>query len=345
MPRTVVFFNPPPISPISGAVPRIVSAIELQFTRLDVGVAALRKAHAKLKRYRAAVLKAAVGGKLTEAWRAEHPATEPASLLLDRILKEHRAKWEADLKAKGKDPEKVKYVEPEKPEMEDLPKLPEGWCWAKIAELFNVSYGLSESLSKTEADDEFDVPVIRIPNVTEFGSLDLSSLKYFPLSTDKKRSLLVHTGDVLFNWRNAPKWSGYFLTRVTNAVNQANFNASMTKEIMVPLPPLAEQHWISTEVERCLSIADEIEISIVANLKRAEHLRQSILKEAFAGRLVPQDPNDEPASVLLERIGKEREAWKKGPTSNGRYKKVSSEPVKIDVEGTRQVELWEGVES
>ena len=114
---------------------RIVSAIEQQFTRLDVGVAALRRAQAKLKRYRAAVLKAAVEGKLTEAWRAEHPTTEPASILLENILKERRAKWEADLKAKGKDSAKVKYVEPAKPDMEGLPELPEGWCWATVRQL------------------------------------------------------------------------------------------------------------------------------------------------------------------------------------------------------------------
>src|SRR6266566_32371 len=102
---------------------RIVAAIEQQFSRLDAGVAALRHAQVKLKRYRAAVLKAAVEGKLTEAWRAEHPTTEPASLLLERILKERRAKWEADLRAKSKDPVKVKYVEPTSPDVESLPKL------------------------------------------------------------------------------------------------------------------------------------------------------------------------------------------------------------------------------
>ena len=61
---------------------RIVAAIEQQFTRLDAGVAALKRAQAALKRYHASVLKAAVEGQLTEQWRAEHPNTEPASQLL-----------------------------------------------------------------------------------------------------------------------------------------------------------------------------------------------------------------------------------------------------------------------
>src|SRR5947199_5269398 len=113
----------------------MVAAIEQQFTRLDAGLAALQRAKLKLKRYRAAVLKAAVEGKLTEAWRAEHPTIEPASRLLERILKERRAKWEADLRAKRKDPSKVGYVEPAAPDVEALPELPEGWCWASFTQI------------------------------------------------------------------------------------------------------------------------------------------------------------------------------------------------------------------
>ena len=84
--------------------------------------------------------------------------------------------------------------------------------------------------------------------------------------------------------------------------------ALILKAMPIPLPPLAEQRRIVAEVERRLSVVQQAEATVEASLARAERLRQSILKQAFSGRLVPQDPDDEPASVLLERIRAEREA-------------------------------------
>ena len=75
---------------------RIVAKIEELFSDLDAGVAALERVKAKLKRYRAAVLKAAVEGKLTEAWRKKNRPKETGQQLLDRILQERRCKWEEE---------------------------------------------------------------------------------------------------------------------------------------------------------------------------------------------------------------------------------------------------------
>jgi type I restriction enzyme S subunit len=129
-----------PVAPLNEQE-RIVAKIEELFSDLDAGVAALERAKANLKRYRAAVLKAAVEGKLTQKWRAENPPKEPASKLLARILKERRKKWEqeqlAAYKAKGKQPPKNwrdKYKEPAGPGA-NLPALPEGWCWACLSQL------------------------------------------------------------------------------------------------------------------------------------------------------------------------------------------------------------------
>ncbi len=127
--------------------------------------------------------------------------------------------------------------------------------------------------------------------------------------------------------------SRYFNTKIArdhvefNMVSSAGQNTVSQTTMFttpVPLPPLPEQHEIVSEIERRLSVADQTEATLEANLKRAARLRQSILKKAFRGELVPQDPSDEPASALLERIGAERAegrpAKNRGRAASGRVR-------------------------
>ena len=72
------------------------------------------------------------------------------------------------------------------------------------------------------------------------------------------------------------------------------------------MPKIDEQNLIVEKIENAFSIVEDLNKIIRQNLDKAEQLKQSILKKAFEGRLVPQDPNDEPASVLLEKIKAER---------------------------------------
>jgi type I restriction enzyme S subunit len=107
--------------------------------------------------------------------------------------------------------------------------------------------------------------------------------------------------------------------RAKATAGQFNLTLEICRDLPLPLPPSSEQEQIVDEVERRLSVVAETEAQIEAELKRAERLRQSILKQAFAGKLVPQDTEDEPAGALLERIRSQRRV---GADTTGRPEKA-----------------------
>lgn len=103
-----------------------------------------------------------------------------------------------------------------------------------------------------------------------------------------------------------------YLERNAMGTTMKNLNEKIIKKVPIPLSSLSEQQRIVEEIEKRFAVADELEKAVNDGLEKAEKLKQSILKKAFAGKLVPQDPNDEPASVLLDRIKKEKQSQTKG---------------------------------
>ena len=324
---------------------RIVAEIEKHFTRLDASVAALKRVQANLKRYRASVLKSACEGKLVpteaELARSEGRDYEPADRLLEHILTERRAQWESQEKRRGK------YKEPIAPDTSDLPELPEGWVWAVLGLMGEVRLGRQRSPKRATGPhmrpylragnitwDGLDLSDIKEMDFSprEYETYRLRSgdilLAEASGSADEVGKPAVWAGEIdgccfqntLIRVRVCPDVVPYLhchllsdarsgaLGRAARGVGIHHLGAQRAESWMVALPPLAEQRRIVAEVERRLSVIQRTEAAVEANLTRAERLRQSILKQAFSGKLVPQDPSDEPASVLLERIRAERDA-------------------------------------
>jgi type I restriction enzyme S subunit len=114
------------------------------------------------------------------------------------------------------------------------------------------------------------------------------------------------------------------LESLIHGVGRPRINTTQLKNIVIPVCSAAEQQVIIAEIEARLSEVDQLELTITTSLQQAEALRQSILKKAFSGKLVPRDPRDEPASALLARIKMERAGSGKSETIQRRTKKVSS---------------------
>ncbi len=294
---------------------RIVSEIEKQFTRLDAGVASLKRAKTALKRYRASVLKAACEGRLVpteaELARKENRSYETGGQLLQRILEERRQQWDG----------KGKYKELAAPNIVDLPSLPEGWTWASLEQLMlNITDGDHQPPPQTDSG----VPFLVIGDVRS-GTLDFGDTRFVSreyanqvepfrkpargdilytlvgsygialrVTTDHEFCIQRHIGVLRPHELSPATYLAHILnspfvfgraSKVATGTAQMTVPLAGLRRIAIPLPPVAEQKRIVAELERRLSVAEELDLVLSANTQRATGLRQSVLQQAFSVEL------------------------------------------------------------
>ncbi len=296
---------------------RIVAEIEQQFTRLDAGAASLKRVQVALKRYRASVLKAACEGRLVpieaELARQENRSYETGEQLLQRILKERREKWNG----------RRKYKEPAAPDLVDLPTLPEGWTWVTAEQLSDASRAITYGVIKLGVQVDDGISVLRSSDVRHLR-LDLEGVKRIsPSIAGEFKRTFLHGNEVLVTVRGTlggvvavpGSCKGFnisrevamialvksqlatfvaamiasppiqlWLLRRTKGIAYTGINIETLKQLPIPLPPLAEQQRIVAELERRLSVIEELEALVADNLQRANRLRPSVLHRAFSGR-------------------------------------------------------------
>ena len=278
----------------------IVAEIEKQFSRLDEAVAGLKRIKANLKRYKAAVLKAAVEGKLTEEWRKEHPDIEPASQLLKSILAARKQKWEE------KNPGK-KYKEPAAPDTSNLPELPKGWVWATIDQVAECLDSMRVPINKKERasregtvpyygangqvgwidDYIYNEPLVLVVEDETFTGRELPFC--YKISgkswVNNHAHVLRNTKAVGIDYLNYSLAHYPFTRLTTGTTGRKKLTQAALLSAPYPLAPIAEQMEIVSQVESSLSVTEESEAAVETNLKRADRLRRAILEKAFSGRL------------------------------------------------------------
>ena len=298
------------------------------------------------KALRQKILDLAIHGKLVP----QDPNDEPASVLLERIRDE---KERLIKEGKIKRSKKTK-VTSDKPHYENVPfEVPSSWVWTTVGEISqSILYGVSESAKSQGA-----YRLLRITDIQD-NTVNWDTVPFTDYENEKAEAYLLKDGDILFARTGATVGKSYlvnslkekaiyasYLIRVqTNhyvlpafvkyffesgfyweqvlgnsvGIGQPNVNGTILSNLELPIPPIMEQKRIVKELGEWLSIIDKIEESKGRIQKVISLAKSKILDLAIHGKLVPQDPTDEPASELLKRINPKTEIT----CDNGHYQKL-----------------------
>jgi type I restriction enzyme S subunit len=283
---------------------RIVAKLENLLEKVQSSQTRLEKIPALLKRFRQSVLAAACSGRLTADWREQS---------------------------------KPSIGHPIRDKNTDLPETPESWRWVKLPDTGEMSRGKSRHRPRNEPslfDGQY--PFIQTGDIAQSGGritshkqtyneAGLAQSRIWPANTIcitiaaniAESAILTYPAcfpDSVVGIIADPKvcvaeYAEFFirvakadLSTFAPATAQKNINISILNELAVPLPPLTEQHEIVRRVEELFALANRIEARYQKVKVQVDKLTQSILAKAFRGELVPQDPNDEPASELFKRV-------------------------------------------
>ena len=296
---------------------RIVAKIEELFSNLDAGMGELSVAEQQLERYRLSVLQAAVEGRLTADWRRTHDP-EPADQLLERILE---ARENSDYHRK---PKLEKFEEGFPPE------IPDSWIWTRVGAVCYVRGGKAFRSKNYEEEGIPLIRISNIQD--QKVSFEKNTVHLPASFSDEHGRYLMRNGDIVIAMSGATtgklgvfegeddsaflnqrvgrfeffdedlvseEYFLYYLLTIQDDIlrdaygaAQPNISATAISNFALPLPPLAEQKQIVAEVERLLSVSDDASATTKQEQTRAERLRQSILKQAFSGNLVPHEDGD-----------------------------------------------------
>ncbi|MGY6530586.1 MAG: restriction endonuclease subunit S [Cyanobacterium sp.] len=344
-----------PIAPLNEQK-RIVAKLEKLLAKVNDSCDRLSRIPSILKRFRQSILASACSGRLTADWRKSHPDIEPAEELLKRIQEERIKSYEeecAKAKAEGRrkppspksseivdydvDTWKITTLESVAVNIVDCPHSTPKWSnnglicvrttnflpfKLNLEDVKYVSYETYLDRISRLKPQEGDILYSR-----EGGILGIAC--QIPKDTEiclGQRMMLIRCSSELFDDRYMTILlnSEIVLSQVRNLITgtaSPHLNVGDVKKYTITIPPLEEQKEIVKRVEALFRKCDLIEQRYLKAKTYTDKLTQSILAKAFRGELVPQDPNDEPAEILLERIREEKaltEKSKKGKKTSKR---------------------------
>jgi type I restriction enzyme S subunit len=241
---------------------------------------------------------------------------------------------------------KDKYKDIEALDLDELPKLPDAWNYASAEELTAPGKSIIYGIIKPGPDIPDGIPYVRVTEM-KTGTIDVGSLRRCSQERASKFSrATLAAGDILISKDGTigkvalvpPELEGgnitqhvirlspsnhmigsfiariiespfiqSWLTRKTKGIGLTGVNVEDFRLMPIPVPPLIEQKEILIRLEELLKRCEEVDNLYQSLASESAQIDQSILAKAFRGELVPQDPTDEPAALLLERIRAERE--------------------------------------